>query len=704
MKKAIALILIFSIVFSGLLPLKVHGETVSEENLEKIVLKVKELFSISNEYDNFVSRVNSYEDVVNYDLSWSDSKEILPSININVDSEGNIIAYNKYLNEVLEPESKLPNLSKDEALDNALKFLEKVDSKVYKEIELKDSSSPRTKWDRYYNFSFIRKINDVPYNSNSVNISVDMNTGDVSNIYINWERKTPFPTKDNIISLDNAKEVYKDEIGLKLVYKQKNRARIMDTGKIGDEYFLVYSTLGEPKGIDAITGKSISLSYYYPYMDEKQSREDSVTDSGGAPIITPEERQQIDKLKGLQTVEEAEKEGRTILDLDEAYKLRANNLYSSWDNQDEFFYSLSFIKKLEDKEQYADISLNAKTLELKSFSKSYEIDYEAKPAITKEEALTLAKDFIKKINPDKVDKIELIELYNRNEEDQQYYGFSFVRKVDDIYVETDSIYIGVDAVNKVVNSYNINWFKGEFPAKENIISLDKAYDSLFNKIGFNLNYHDIYRTDIIENQSNREIRLIYSVNQDKITNIDAYTGELLDYSGNLYKDKTTPNYNDIDNSYAKEKIITLGEYGVGFNSEKFSPKDTIKQKDFLYLLWQSLNPYRALPETDIDVVYKELTRQNLIKTGEENRERALTKEEAVKFVIRAMNYEKIAELTNIYADIFSDGENIDSNLKGYMTLAYGLKIINGDGSQDIKPKYELKREDAASIIYNYMFK
>ena len=38
-----------------------------------------------------------------------------------------------------------------------------------------------------------------------------------------------------------------------------------------------------------------------------------------------------------------------------------------------------------------------------------------------------------------------------------------------------------------------------------------------------------------------------------------------------------------------------------------------------------------------------------------------------------------------------------------MNLAYGLRIILGDGTDYIRPKYELNREDAASMVYNYLF-
>ncbi|NLY46388.1 MAG: hypothetical protein GX053_10460 [Tissierella sp.] len=420
------------------------------------------------------------------------------------------------------------------------------------------------------------------------------------------------------------------------------------------------------------------------------------------PIITPEEREEIDKLKGLKSIEEVEKEARDILDLDNSYELRRRNLYSSWENPDEFFYSLSFIKTIDEKEYNTEISINAKTLELMNFNKYRNFNPDAKAAIDKREALELAKEFIEKINPDKIDEIELLEDHLTND-NEQYYGFNFIRKVDDIYVESDYISVGVDTVNKDISSYSINWYKGDFPSRDHIISIDKAYDVLFQKVGLELNYTNIYNFENINKEQEREIKLIYSISQHKPSIIDAFTGELLDYSGNIYKDNTIPVYNDIENSYARDKIITLAEYGIGFSSDKFNPKDIINQEDFLYLIWRSMNPYRGLLEQDMDEIYKDLISQKIVKSGEENRERDVTKEEAVKFIIRAMKYEKLAEIPNIYANIFKDGEDIDPNLKGHLTLAYGLKIISGDGTENIQPKYELKREDAASIIYNYMF-
>lgn len=702
MKNTLILVLVFSIILSGILPLRAYGETVDEKLLEEVVLKVKGLFNISDDYDNFTSRISSYEDQVSFYLSWSDSNEELPNISINADSKGNVISFNKYYSQEVKPDSKLPKLSNDQALKIAMDFIKKVDSAVYNELELKETGQVRSTWDRHYNFNFIRNINDIPYTFNTVNISINIETGEVTSLYINWERNLEFPDAKNIISLDKAKDAYENEIGLKLVYKRSGRNIYREDSVDSLEYFLAYSNLGNLKGIDSKTGKSIDISYFSTYYGLDSVAEENMAGGGEVPIITPEEREEIGKLKGLKSIEEVEKKARDILKLDNSYEIRRKNLYSSWENPDEFYYSLSFVKIIEEREYNTEVSINAKSLELMSFYKYRDIAYNAKAVINKSQALQLAKDFINEINPDKAGQVELIET-NASSDQEQYYGFNFIRKVDDIYVESDSISIGVDAVNKDINSYYINWYKGEFPSRENTISLEKAYEVLFDKLGLNLNYTNIYNYDNINQNQEREVKLVYSISQDKPTIIDAFTGDILDYSGNVYKDNIILSYSDIDNSYAKDKIMTLAQYGVGFSGDKFNPKNIIRQDDFLYLLWKSMDQYSGYLEENMDDIYKDLIRRNIINPGEEAGDSAVTKEEAVKFVIRAMGYDKLAELPNIYSDIFPDGEDIDADLKGHMNLAYGLKIINGDGTENIRPKYELKRQDAASIIYNYMF-
>lgn len=692
MKKILVLFLASIVILTGLMPSTSYGENGYDKKLEEMILKAKELFNISDEYDEFNSSVSSYDGKAYFYLNWSDSKKKLDYISISIDSDGNIISYNTYPAVYKEPDNKLPNISENEAEKIAMDFISKVAGSISKSIKLVPNNATMSTGDTNYYFNYIRYENDIPYNQNYVTVNVNKYTGEVNLYYINWEWELEFPQPKNIISQEKAKEIYKKDIGLKLIYKTNRYFPVYTTE---ESYYLAYSPFYTDKGIDAFTGKKVILNSYGIYYGTKEA-EDGVSNS-----LTQVELESVEKLVGLLDENTVEKIGREKLNLDEEYVLYSKSLYKAYKNPDDYMWNLYFRKLIKDNMYtYVDMSLDAKTGELISFYKTLQFDENAKSQIKRQKALEIAKGFIKAVQPDKFNEIELLKD-DSEENNQLFYDFQFIRKTNGIYVENDRINVYVDAVNKEVYSYSMSWFKGNLPVVGNVISLDKAYEILWNKIGLELSYVKNYDYSDPYNPK-EEIKLVYSLNTDKPAIISAATGEILDYSGKPYKEAKTIKYVDIDNSYAKDKIETLGKYGVGFYEENFRPKDKINQADFIYLLWQSMNQYR-LDDLSIEDIYKQFISMGYMKEEERNPEKTLTKEEAVKYIIRIMKLEKIAALEGIYKDIFLDSNDIQEGLKGYVNIAYGLKIIAGDGSGYIRPKYELNREDAANIIYNYMF-
>ena len=70
-------------------------------------------------------------------------------------------------------------------------------------------------------------------------------------------------------------------------------------------------------------------------------------------------------------------------------------------------------------------------------------------------------------------------------------------------------------------------------------------------------------------------------------------------------------------------------------------------------------------------------------------------------MIRALKYDKIADISDIFKCDFKDAEEINSELFGYVVLASGLKIIQGyDGY--FTPNKTLSRAEATVMIYNYL--
>lgn len=699
MKKCLLLIMTFTLILSSIAPVGVYAQEDMDRQLESTILKVKELFNISDDYDGFNSRVSSYDDKIIFYLNWSDSKEKLPNINVSVDADNNISSYNKFYRNSGEQETKLPNISIEKGKDIALEFIKKVDSSLVSQIVLKEDSDLSNYQEQEYNFIFFRQVNNIPYYSNTLRINVDKYTGEVTNYHADWDRDLKFPDATKAISYEKGKKAFKDNIGLDLVYKKSNVITFkLPNSKEETNYFLTYSTADGNAAIDAITGNKIDLNYYgYGVYNIRNA--DGAGESEKA--ITPEERAEIDKVSGIKNIGEIEKIARAALDIGADYKLKSKNIYSNWRNSSELQWSLYFEKELrKDNMITADISLDAKTGEIISFY--HRIDQEdKKPTINMDQALELANSCLEKLTPDEKDRVEYLPEESGKDE-RKTYTFRFIRKEGDIYVEDDGIYIGVDTVNNRIYSYSKDWDKKELPPVGKIISFDKAYDILFNDIGYELMYVSVYDQNA---KDERQVKLVYNIKPEKPLNISASNGEILDFRGRPFKESKVITYKDIDNSYAKDKIKTLAQYGIAFDAEEFRPKDKILQKDFMYLVWKSINSYRIYDKDEVDAIYKDLMNQNIIREGEKAPDSYVTKEDGVKYIIRAMRYDKIAEIDGIYKEIFADTKDISKELKGHMILAYGLGIIKGDGKEipNINPKYELKREDAINIIYNYVF-
>ncbi len=68
-----------------------------------------------------------------------------------------------------------------------------------------------------------------------------------------------------------------------------------------------------------------------------------------------------------------------------------------------------------------------------------------------------------------------------------------------------------------------------------------------------------------------DIKLVYSVKQDKPAIFDAFSGEILDGSGKPFVERKVAEYNDIDGHYTENQVVALAEYGISLPGEAFRP-------------------------------------------------------------------------------------------------------------------------------------
>jgi len=669
-----------------------------DKGLENAIKKAKNVFNITDEYDKFEYNISSYSSNLEYYLRWYDSTEKVGGLEVTVDADGMIKGYYKYNYNVQREERALPKLSKEEGLEIANNFLKKVTPELVGKVMYEENNTAISVYDTVYYYNYYRIENGVPFYQNNVYITVDNMTGEVRSFNCYWNKNIKFDSKDGIIGLEEARKSYADKIGLKLVYKLEY------TSDKGLTPYVVYTSLYSGKSIDAKTGEPVSFDNYIRYgLGEVATKDAGSANNSPVEIeLSPAELEAISKAKDIISKDVAEKTARQILKISSEYKLNSINLYSAWNDKDTFIWDMYFTNK---DESSISVSIDAKNKEIRSFYKYVPYEEKAEVKYDRTELQKKAEEFIKMVQKDKFSQVELLDVnestvrpFDEEKPRQQY--FTFIRKVGNAYLQGNGFDLTINAITGEVTSYNYNWYKGQLPSVDKAIGFDKAYDILFNKIGMELQYTIVSNYE----QEEQNAKLVYAIKSDKPMNIDAFTGELLYGLNRPYKDSTVSQYVDIEDSYAKTQIETLAKYGIALSGDKFNPKANIKQKEFLYLLLKAKAYYYDISDQDKDFIeklYKYLINEKIVVEGEKSPESVVTKEEAAKFAIRALGYEKVANLKDIYKLSFKDANKISPELVGHVALSTGLGILEPEG-ENLNPKANMTREQAAVVIYNLL--
>lgn len=708
----IALVMIASTALSGVAFAK------EDAGLEDAIKRVKQVFDIPEENSEFSYSASSQGDLMVWMLDWRAKGDEGSNVSIALDSTGDILRYYSYRN-MDQDTSKLPKISRDEAKAKAEGIIEKINPQILGDLKLKEDTRNASIYDRTYHFEYIRTYNGIVFPSNRIAVEIDKQTGELTSYNKTWSRDVSFPTAEKILSLKEAQEAYIKNLGLRLTY---NAVSEKDAIKVYAAYTPIYDSRYY---IDALTGERFSQDLYIDMAfneSAKQMADRDVYMDQGSIALTPEEMEAVEEVSGLLAQKEAEKIARElkVLELDDEFLLEGASLSKSWPDRTNYHWNLYFVKTPdEDGKDYRDVNvgINAKTGEIVSFNTNHSYREEA-AKFDREAAKKIVEEFLNEIQPEKFKETEYDEISDGEitypeGELPTYQRFNYTRMVEGIPFSNNGIGVGFDAVTGKIQSYSLDWYDVEFPSIENAVELEKMYEIFFKEIGLELQYisagNDIVyvKSPVEDADKKTEAKLVYAVNTNKPIRFDADTGAILNNDGKPYKEKKVLEYTDISDHYAKNQIEMLAQIGVGLEGPELKPDEKIKQKDFLLLISQVLNGYEFYgkntlsSDEETENLYKMLMRQGIIKEDEKNPEDYLTREDSVKFAIRALNYGKLAELSDIFNCTFKDKDEINPELVGHVVIAKGLKIVNGYGEY-FRPKEELKRADALIIIYNYL--
>ena len=185
-------------------------------------------------------------------------------------------------------------------------------------------------------------------------------------------------------------------------------------------------------------------------------------------------------------------------------------------------------------------------------------------------------------------------------------------------------------------------------------------------------------TDIYSRES--VARLVYKVNPESaVSRISALEGINVSYSGEPIESTYEGEISDIDSHWAKRDITLLRDIAIIKNEEAFRPDETITKAE----LYEMVNAVCG--------IYK----------ARENDGEALTRLDAIRYAVESLGYGKVASLTGIYKTDYADRDAIAEEALGYLAIAHGLGIVDGDANLNtVRPNDLLTRAEAARLVCN----
>lgn len=695
----------------------------SKMSLESAIELAKSKLTIPEKDFNFNSNYTENNDGKNlWFLNWNSkaesSKYFDASVTINADTK-DIVSYSSYTEN--KSTSKIPKYTKEQATKAAEEFITNINAEKFKQTKLyeKKYSNGGYANDTYF-FSYVRYLEDIPYVDNFINVFVDKRTLNITSFQLEWDDK-PVCVEQSKVTLEQAKEIFKNKLGLELSYKL-----VAPNGDYRNQKaMLVYSLKYGNKPINAQNGEILKDGYFfidgYGYTRASSVKEDKNQKS----FLTPEEQKAVDKTKKYMAKEKAAEIAKKYLKLEDGYILTNSNLsddYLGLQNAVWNFYweykapQNNKAKAASDRYGSQSCSVDAETGEIRNFyiwDSKFEAPKDVKMKYNKESAKSLANAYIKKIMPQKSKDFEFrdYDLYNQSYDNsvQKYFYFNYIRKQGDVYCPFNKINITVDAYSGMITNFSFDWYNIALPVPERIITLDEAYQKLFNELNLSLkikkvdgkNFDSLSDKIIPVSNTMVPVLVYYLDNIDEVVSIDAEKGVFIGYSGEELKQKKPITFSDIQDLPGKTKIETLAELGIiESDSDKFMPGEKIKQKDLIKMLVKSNNAY-SKPE-GYDGYYTEAFKNGiLLEQGEKTPEAAVTKLQLAKYFVRMLNLKNIAQIGGIYKVGFSDASTILEADVGYCAIANGLKIIDTRNNA-FEPKGEITRAEAAGYIYNYL--
>ncbi len=724
MKKLLSLILALALACGLAVPAAAAGQ---DERLAAVTAQVKATLELDTEdYTEFYGNLDDDLLSPTWFLEWYGDDA---SLSVSATEEGKILSYYRSASSASASSGQglpsFPANDRESARQAARAFLDKVlvqgESVVWDDVRSSSVSLGATRY-RFYGEILVNGLDaDL-----SFSIAVSCEDNAVLSFYrddLDGQIMGGVPAPEAGITAAQAAQALRATLTMRLEYvlpADSTQAVLRYLPEGGDTYY-----------VDAATGELVNLSELYRQAAGGAFSEDaeagdtaesaantSASGSWENGSLTLAEQEGVDKLEGVldRDALDARVRALTALGLDD-YTL-ATVSYSVGGEADAdgvtpVTASLRYGKLVDGSSWRRTATVDARTGELISLTSSaWRSEDGPERTVDAAAAQEAAEDFLRSLAPAQFGRTALYSssdaLENKN---SVSHSFTYAQQENGYFYTGNVFRVGVDATDGSISSYGKTFDNGvTFDSPDGVISADAAVDAWLDTYEAALRY---VRTPAAIDFSQPEyqpleglgysylyrLALGYQLERDDDwTGIDAKSGAPTASGQTREEDSLT--YDDLTGHWAREKIETLAQYGVGYPGGSFQPDKALTQRDLVALL-VSTEGYLAQEEEDDDL-YARAYALGILKRGERDDDALLTRAQTVRLILDAAGYGPVAQLEGIFRTSFSDDAAISAAYYGYTALAQGLGMVSGTPGGQFRPDAGATRAETAVMLFQLM--
>ena len=318
-----------------------------------------------------------------------------------------------------------------------------------------------------------------------------------------------------------------------------------------------------------------------------------------------------------------------------------------------------------------------------------------------------ARDFLERKYPDWLSLCELKDS-SRSDWSVPVDSYYYVRMEAGYPCPMNSISLSVNAATGFVDSFSADWDEElTFGPSGPVVGETAAQDAFLGCYTAHLTYV-LLREDPEDWQSACRRVLVYlpDSGDNWVSRVDAITGEP---DRQVRSEELTISYEDLAGSYARKEIEKLAAYGVGFAGvTEFRPKAAVTELDMILFMLSAagrqLNypDYENADEETLKPIYREAVSRGFIGSTEQNPGRTVTRSELCRCFVGLSGLTEAAEMRGIFLCGFTDDDAIPAADVGYVAIAKGLGVVQGDGNGAFRPGDGATRQELALMLYRYL--